>query len=173
MPHGPRELLILSGNAAVADFWPYVWNGSSLYKWSNNPPNSAFTAGFTKTGGHDDLIRHVKTDQGRGSNFLSCSTNRDATSNYGDFLYEISLLHSHTKAFSVNDLIRDITKHRNPFAEQEEIAIYKQILPKEVSAVWIKNDNPPDVRARALTQGQLLFSEEYNRVTRESFLTKL
>lgn len=171
MPHSTRDVLVMAGNAAIADFWPFIWVGGTLYKWSKKEPKVALATGFKKDGGHDDLVRHVTEEQGRGSNFISCSLSRDATGDYGDFLYEIVLTHPHTKAMDANAVVKALTKHTNPFAHQQEVAIYKQILPTEIEAVWLRRENPQMKHDPKIYNG-LLFEEARERVTRKDFLAR-
>ena len=89
----------------------------------------------------------------------------------GDFLYEIVLTHPHTKALDANEMVKQMTKHANPFAHQQEVAIYKQILPTEVEAVWLRRPNPQMKHDKRVYDG-LLFEEERERVTREDFLKR-
>lgn len=171
MPHTTRDVLIMAGNHAIADYWPFIWVGGILYKWSNMEPRLAFAQGFKKIGGHDDLVRHVTAAQGAGSNFISCSLTRDATGDYGKYLYEIELTHPHTKALDANAMVKSISKHTNPFAHQQEVAIYKQILATELTAVWLRRAMP-EMRHDPKIYSGLLFEEEYERVTRENFLAR-
>lgn len=171
MPHTTRDVLIQAGNQAIADFWAFIWVGGLLYKWSTKEPKLAFANGFRKINGHDDLVRHVTENQGKGSNFISCSLSRDATGDYGPYLYEIKLTHPHTKALDANAVVKTLTKHTNPFSHQQEVAIYKQILPTEVVATWLSLKNPVMRHDRRIYDG-LLFEEERERVTREDFLKR-
>lgn len=171
MPHTTRDVLVQAGNAAIADFWPFIWVGGTLYKWSQKEPGLVFANGFRKIGGHDDLVRHVTEEQGRGSNFISCSLSRDATGDYGDFLYEIVLTHPHTKALDANEMVKKITKHTNPFSHQQEVAIYKQILPTEVVATWLRRPDPVIRHDEKIRPG-LLFEEARERILRDDFLAR-
>lgn len=171
MPHTTRDVLIHAGNNAIADYWCFIWVGGLLYKWSTKEPKLAFTNGFKKINGHDDVVRHVTENQGKGSNFISCSLSRDATGDYGPYLYEIELTHPHTKALDANAAVKALSKHTNPFAHQQEVAIYKQILPTEVVATWALRDKPEMRHDPAIYDG-LLFEEERERVTRKDFLAR-
>lgn len=152
----------------LADHSRFLWVGGLLYRWSNKEPSVIFSRGWTRTDGYDDIVKHTQVDQGKGSNWLSCSLDREATKEYGKYCYEIMLTHPHTKAIDANEAVKVLTKHHNPFAHQKEISIYKQIRPDEIMACWVPLENPVMKHDENIVP-YLLFEESYERVENPAY----
>jgi hypothetical protein len=152
----------------VADISKFLWIGGLLYRWSDKAPEVVFSRGWTRKPGYDDNVAHTQVAQGKGSNWLSCSLDREATQSYGKYCYEIVLTHPHTKAIDANEAVKTLSRHLNPHAQQQEIAVYRSIRPDEILACWVPIENPV-MKHDPKIADYLLFEEQYERVTNPAY----
>jgi hypothetical protein len=169
-PGALRDIL-LADNPEIADWHKLIWIGGTIYRWSDKEPVVAFAEGFTRNTGYNDIVRHVKEANAGGSNWLSCSLSREATSEYGRYCYEVVLDQPHKKAIDANHAVKTLTKHLNPHMHQQEISVFKHITPTELVAVWVPIANPV-MRHDKRILSSLLFEERYEKITREQFLKR-
>lgn len=162
----------------IDDYLKFAYPGGTVYRTSNKEPENAFAGGWTRPPGYDDLCKHVDTDQGKGSNWVSTSHDFGAAcnlipnwagGNYGKYLYEVSL--KGNEGIYVNPTYQAIKKHRNPFAEQQEVAVYKTIAGARVEAVWVERDEPlePAPDNPWADQFRLVFANSYQRFSEHEF----
>ncbi|PPT38375.1 hypothetical protein XabCFBP2524_06005 [Xanthomonas axonopodis pv. begoniae] len=147
----------------VADISKFIWIGGLIYRWSDKTPEIVFSRGWSRKTGYDDIVRHTQVEQGKGSNWLSCSLDREATQSYGKYCYEIMLTHPHTKAIDANEAVKVLSKHLNPHAQQQEISVYRTIRPDEILACWIPIENPV-MKHDPNIANYLFFEERYERM---------
>jgi hypothetical protein len=161
----PPELSVPKG------YEKFLAPAGSVYVRSKHPPEKVFNEGFRRREGYDDIVKHATVDQGFGSNWIATAKSPWIQENYGAYLYEIQ--HDGTRAIDVNTAYETLEKHRNPHAEQNEVAIYRRVPPEWLVAVW-------ETRAETLDVGEAtgdesnyffpLFTASYARKTRAEAL---
>jgi hypothetical protein len=149
-------------------YWRFIFPGGTVYRRTGTDPLLVFANGWTRDG-YDDLVRHTDTDQGIGSNWIA--TTKDLTGmdeRYGTYAFEISL--EWHQGVVVNPAYQELTRHRNPHAEQNEVAVYGRIAGSQVTAVWVPK--VPDV-AKTTNPGRvgLVWADYYDRYTVQQYIS--
>jgi hypothetical protein len=147
-------------------YWRFIFPGGTVYRRTNTNPLTVFDRGWTRVG-YDDLVRHTDTDQGAGSNWIATTEDlAGMDENYGAYAFEIDL--QWHQGVLVNPAYQTLTGHRNPHAQQQEVAVYGTVEPGQIVAVWVpkkKDEIKP-------TQLGPVFADYYERYTREAYISK-
>ena len=113
----------------------FMYGGGRVWMRDRKNPMTRLDTGWTRNG-YTDIVKHATEDQGRGSAWVSTSQDMNIDPGYGQFLYEIEV--SSFMGVDVNTAVQTISRHRNPHAERQEIAVFKRLPPSCIKAVWVE-----------------------------------
>ncbi len=145
-------------------YWGYLFPGGTVYRRTDRDPSIVFATGWTRSG-YEDLVTHITVDQGKGSNWIA--TTKDLTGmdeRYGKYAFEIEI--EWYQGVDANVAYTILTKHRNPHAEQNEVAVWEEIKPDQITAVWVPR---PSSEVENPSMGKT-WASYYNRYTRQEYL---
>jgi hypothetical protein len=146
-------------------YWRFIFPGGTVYRRTGTDPLTMFATGWTRNG-YADLVRHTDTDQGIGSNWVA--TTEDLTGmdeRYGTYAFEIDL--EWHQGVVVNPAYQTLTGHRNPHAEQNEVAVWGAVKGSQITAVWVPK------AATAVVHGThgTTWASYYDRYSRSDYIS--
>jgi hypothetical protein len=116
-------------------YWRFIHRGGTVYRRTDTDPLTVFRDGWTRNG-YKDLVCHTDTEQGLGSNWVATTENLTGMDEgYGTYAFEIEI--EWHQGVLVNPAYETLTNHRNPHADQNEVAVWRQILGNQITAVWV------------------------------------
>jgi hypothetical protein len=141
-------------------YWRFIYPGGTVYRRSSTDPLVVLGRGWQRAG-YSDLIRHTTVAQGAGSSWIA--TTRDVAGmneTYGLYAFEIDL--EWHQGVDVNLAYSTIEGRRNPHAEQNEIAVWRNIDGDKVTAVWVPRKTPQFTGTT--------FADYYDRYSRQAYI---
>lgn len=145
-------------------YWRFIYPGGTVYRRTNTDPLEILENGWSRNG-YSDLVRHTDTDQGVGSNWVATTENLTGMDErYGAYAFEIEI--KWHQGVVVNPAYQTLTGHRNPHAEQNEVAVWGAIPGAQVTAVWV----PKSAATIKPTQEGPAWANSYERFTRSEYV---
>lgn len=146
-------------------YWRFIYPGGTVYRRTSTDPLTVFANGWSRNG-YADLVRHTDTDQGVGSNWVA--TTKDLTGmdeRYGTYAFEIDL--EWHQGVLVNPAYQTLTGHRNPHAEQNEVAVWGAVKGSQITAVWVPKPKAQVVVPKLGTT----WASYYDRYSRSDYIS--